>query len=656
MKRTMLTLGVSLLMLAAFAQGEMNVKGATGIKYTADGKFAGVAVGNKIEFFSSGKSKVRTFSGHSKAISALDFSQNNEFMASGSKDKSVKIWSLSNGMELRTLQGHQKPVSQVVFSHDNRLIASVGGDMKLNVWEVSNGNLVYSKTDHTKAVKALAISPDNKYLVTAGGDKNIIVRDLSTGEIINQWIGHDGWIRDLAFSPDSKLLASASEDKSIILWDIETGEKVNQFKDHKGWIVDTEFSTDGKYIMAASINKTVYIYEVANGLLSFKEQTKNPILGAAISPDGKGLAVVEEYSTSVKVFDVTSLKMSSVFRFKDESDKTPPQVFISSPPNIQNNRVRYSKDMIDIKGTAIDESGIRSIKVNGIETPIRDNGNFLIKLPLSMGDNFVTIEIVDVNDNIALKKFLITRKDLGGENYAAENAKNYVFIVGINDYVHWPKLNNAVRDANDIASTLIGMYDFDFSEVTVLTDAQATRNNIYKTLRSYIERVTPKDNLLVYFSGHGHFDELLNEGYWIPYEANVNAEGDYLPNSSILKVLENVDSQHTFLVADACFSGSLFAEQSRGYVENVEQFRSRWGLASGRLETVSDGAYGNNSPFADAFIEFLKNNTKEKVTVSELVQYVKMTVADKSNQTPIGNPLKSLGDEGGEFVFYKKKN
>ena len=59
---------------------------------------------------------------------------------------------------------------------------------------------------------------------------------------------------------------------------------------------------------------------------------------------------------------------------------------------------------------------------------------------------------------------------------------------------------------------------------------------------------------------------------------------------------------------------------------------------------------------ADAFIDFLKNNKKEKIAVYELVQHVMMTVADKSNQTPIGNPLKSLGDEGGEFVFYKRKN
>ncbi len=638
------------------AQTELNVRNAKSVKYTADGKFIGFPAGNKIEFYGSGDTKVRTLSGHSKEVASIDFSQNNELMASTGKDRTVILWNLNNGNQIRTLTGATKDLEVVAISHDNRFVAAAGVDTKLYVWEVANGNLIYTQEGHTKHVKALAVSHDNKYIATGGGDRNIILRDLSTGEVVRQWQAHKSWVRDLAFSPDSKILASASEDKSVILWDVESGSRINQFKDHKGWVVDTEFSPDGKFIQVTTYSKAVYVYEVETGLLSLQQQTRKPLVAAAFSPDGKGLAVVEEYGTSVKVFDISALKISPVFRFKDENDKTPPQIFVSNPPNIQNNRVRYSQDIIDIKGTAIDESGIRYLKVNGIETPIRDNGNFVIKLPLSMGDNFVTMEVVDVNDNIALKKFVISRRELDGENYVASEAKNYVLIVGINDYEHWPKLNNAVRDANDVASTLIGMYDFDFSDVTVILNEQATRNNIYKTLRSYIERVTPKDNLLVYFSGHGHFDELLNEGYWVPYEANVNADGEYLPNSSILKVLDNVNSQHTFLVADACFSGSLFSEQTRGYVENVEQYRSRWGLASGRLETVSDGAYGNNSPFADAFIEFLKTNSKEKIAVSELVQYVKVTVADRADQTPIGNPLKSLGDEGGEFVFYRRGN
>ncbi|HEU5289522.1 MAG TPA: caspase family protein, partial [Cyclobacteriaceae bacterium] len=233
-------------------------------------------------------------------------------------------------------------------------------------------------------------------------------------------------------------------------------------------------------------------------------------------------------------------------------------------------------------------------------------------------------------------------------------AKNYLLVVGINSYEHWPKLNNAVKDASDIATLLMNKYNFDFANVTLLRDEQATRSNIYKGLRGLIEKVTPQDNLVIYFSGHGYFDPLLNEGYWIPVDAEVNSSGDYVSNTEILKILGSINSQHTFLVADACFSGALFADSRRGYTENVEKFKSRWGLASGRLETVSDGSVGSNSPFAKRVIQFLKDNQKDKFAVSEMIQYVKTQVAEDTNQTPIGNPLKALGDEGGELVFYKK--
>jgi hypothetical protein len=213
-----------------------------------------------------------------------------------------------------------------------------------------------------------------------------------------------------------------------------------------------------------------------------------------------------------------------------------------------------------------------------------------------------------------------------------------------------------VKDGNDLVSVLLSKYTFEFSNITVIKDEQATRTNIYNGLRSLIEKVGSKDNLVIYFSGHGFFDPLLNEGYWIPKEANTNSTGEYVSNTDILKILNAINSQHTFLIADACFSGALFSDSRRGYTDQVEKFRSRWGLASGRLETVSDGAVGTNSPFAKRLLQYLNENEKDKFAISELIQYVKTQVAEDTNQTPIGNPLKALGDEGGEMVLYKKKN
>ena len=87
----------------------------------------------------------------------------------------------------------------------------------------------------------------------------------------------------------------------------------------------------------------------------------------------------------------------------------------------------------------------------------------------------------------------------------------------------------------------------------------------------------------------------------------------------------------------------------------MEKIRSRWGLASGRLEVVSDGDIGSNSPFARVLLSYLRENPKAEFAVSELIQHVKMKVAEESGQTPIGSPLRLSGDEGGEFVFRKKE-
>lgn len=641
----------------------VKVKSPSSMAFSQDNKYLAVATGKELQLYNSGSdTKALEFSGqfgkmklgHTREILSVVCSSDNTSFATGSADGTIKFWKIPEGNLTGTLEG-DKGIIALRFVDNSKYIASIKEDMSLDFWDVTNNRLLYTKRDHTKAMRALDASLDGKWIATGGADKEIILRNAMTGEIAKRWYAHDNWIRTLAFSPDNKTLASGGDDKKIILWDLETGKAIKQF-DERGWIYELKFSQDGKYLAAALEKNAVHAYDVQTGLMALQlNEFQSPVLSLAFSPGGKELTTIEEFAAAIKYWNVESLNISPVFRFRDKKDISPPQIFVSSPPNIQGDKVRYSKDLIDIAGSVIDESGVRRLRVNGIETPIR-NGGFIIKLPLSMGDNFVNIEATDVNDNIALKKFIISRQDLLGGDYDPSTAKNYLLVVGINEYQYWPHLNNAVKDANDLASTLMGMYNFDFSNVIVLRDDQATRNNIYKTMRNYIEMVKPNDNLLIYFSGHGHFDELLNEGYWVPVDAHLNAEGEYLPNSSILKIIENINSQHTFLVADACFSGSLFGEQKRGYAENVEKYKSRWGLASGRLETVSDGAVGTNSPFATELLKYLRSNTKEKLTVSEIIQGVKLSVSEKAEQTPIGNPLKVSGDEGGEFVLYKRKN
>jgi WD40 repeat protein len=617
--------------------------------YTPDQTLLAIAVDNEVHFYTAGTTTfVKMIRPDKGQITAFSFHEDGKHIVSSSLSDRVVLWDYTMNMFVKS------------WSVNNLITASLTADLKvaaitddsLMLYDFDTQKVLFKNKAHSKPIRSLAVSENGTLIATGGGDGFVIIQQAD-GAILSNKRVHDSWVRALTFSPDGNLIASGDDKGNVAINDLQ-GNLIFESHESKGWVTSLQFSGDGKYLAVGDEKGNCLVYWIERITVSHRLDHRNSVLAITFKPDGKELSIID-WMVGVKVWDVSNLTIAPVFKYKDKKDNTPPQILVSNPPNTQSERLRFSKDLIVIKGTVVDESGVRNLKINGVTIPLKENGNFVLYLPLTMGDNFVTIEARDINENIAVKKFVITRKDLTGEEYDVAKAKNYLFVVGINDYAYWPKLNNAVKDASDITTTLLGLYNFDFSNVILLKNEQSTRNNIYKSLRSLIELITPQDNLLIYYSGHGFFDELLNEGYWIPVDAQVNAAGDYLSNSDLLKIIGNINSQHTFLVADACFSGSLFSDSKRGYTENVEKYKSRWGLASGRLEVVSDGEIGQNSPFTETVLEFLKDNGKEKFPVSDLIYYVKTKVAERSNQTPLGNPLKSAGDEGGEFVFYKKQ-
>lgn len=232
------------------------------------------------------------------------------------------------------------------------------------------------------------------------------------------------------------------------------------------------------------------------------------------------------------------------------------------------------------------------------------------------------------------------------------NGKNYFLGIGINRYQHWEPLNNAVKDVDDLIAVLTRQYQFEPDEVFTLYDADATEARIYNKIRELKRNLQPQDNLLVYYSGHGHYDEEFEEGYWIPVDAEKASEDRFISNANIIKRINAIDTQHTLLIVDSCFSGTLVVKKRSGLTD--ERFKSRRILASGRHETVIDGQPGENSPFAAGILTYLKKNTEKAINTTALVQYVKDFVETKARQTPVEGRIQNSADEGGEFVFHLK--
>jgi uncharacterized caspase-like protein len=230
--------------------------------------------------------------------------------------------------------------------------------------------------------------------------------------------------------------------------------------------------------------------------------------------------------------------------------------------------------------------------------------------------------------------------------------------IGINDYVEFPNLNNAVKDVKNVLSLLIRNYGFSQDHTITIFNEKANRENLIDELDRLIEKVGEADNLLLYFSGHGHLNKNTGMGYWIPHDAKIGSAARYIRNSTIRDYLKDIRSRHTLLISDSCFSGSLFvrgARRSSIALDELESIPSRWAICSGRHdEQVCDGEPGENSPFAESILDVLKHNKSEQLNVMKVVDRVIEETRSNYEQLPEGKPIYGVGDKGGQYIFHLK--
>lgn len=232
------------------------------------------------------------------------------------------------------------------------------------------------------------------------------------------------------------------------------------------------------------------------------------------------------------------------------------------------------------------------------------------------------------------------------------NKNNYLLAIGIDKYEELPKLNNAVKDAEDFVKLMQVRYGFPKKNITVLKDKKATEDHIEQELTHYADKLTEEDNLIVYYSGHGLFDEQLEEGYWLPVDSVQGKRSTYLSNANLVTYLSAIKTHHTVIISDSCFSGSLLdRSRSTDIIPANFKFASRWILSSGRKEQpVSDGQLGKNSPFAASLLKNLMT-VNTPTSLRALFVNIEKDLAKGAQQNPLCSHLNVKGNNWGEFVF-----
>jgi formylglycine-generating enzyme required for sulfatase activity len=242
----------------------------------------------------------------------------------------------------------------------------------------------------------------------------------------------------------------------------------------------------------------------------------------------------------------------------------------------------------------------------------------------------------------------------------------WLFVIGIGTYIHWPRLKTAISDAKAVKDVLLSRYHFDKEHLIELYDEQATRKNIIGKFRYLAGKMRDSDSLVIFYAGHGHIDSITKSGSWIPVESGESDASAWISNHDIKNYLkiDAIKAKHILLISDSCFSGDFFRGH-RGELPKVTDkmikksyaLTSRQAITSGGLEPVSDAGFCSNSVFSYFLVRTLKENQKPFLVPSDFFPRIKAGVAENAEQFPQFGSLKDTGgSQGGEIILFLKQD
>ena len=352
-------------------------------------------------------------------------------------------------------------------------------------------------------------------------------------------------------------------------------------------------------------------------------------------------------------FNLKSISASE----SDPAGKGTPVIDIVSPMAVRGGDFVSSDPEMDLIGQITSSLDVSFVTVNSKMAEINEKGIFTYPVRLDPGENRFTVVVGDSEKNITEKDILITYNPpvLSLADRIAAESRYYGLIIGIDQYIDEtiPDLDNPVRDAERIYDALVSNYAFEEENILLLKDP--TRGDLIQALDDLAHIVTSDDNLLIFYAGHGWWDEEANIGYWLPSDAESHVKTNWFRNSALVDYLKEIDTRHTLLITDACFGGSIFKTRAafpsreKAY-EKLYELPSRKAMTSGTLTEVPD-----RSSFTRFLVERLNENNDAYISSEQLYSSFRIAVINNSDAIPQYGEIGNVGDQGGDFIFIRKK-
>ena len=337
-------------------------------------------------------------------------------------------------------------------------------------------------------------------------------------------------------------------------------------------------------------------------------------------------------------------------------DKKPPIISIIEPVSSRGSIVVTTNIEVMIKGIAMDKSGIKDISINGQKVYSKMSGDFWGNVKVKEGLNKVIIIATDMSGNSTEFSLQIEKNGSSISNTThAKEGKNFALLIASQNYtdVSIQSLEKPISDAVKLKLILKKIYNFNDEDIiTLFNPVKSELNQKFIELE---ERLKPEDNIVIFYAGHGIWLENEKKGYWLLTDAQRNNESTWLSNREMLNMIAELPSRNTLLIADACFSGSVFKTRNistfdHQNIKDLNNKISRVAITSGNDTEVPD-----ESVFMKYLIKALESNKEKYMTSQKLfVNNILEAVMNESLTEPRYGTLELAGHVGGDYIFSKK--
>jgi Caspase domain len=334
-------------------------------------------------------------------------------------------------------------------------------------------------------------------------------------------------------------------------------------------------------------------------------------------------------------------------------DQTAPGIFL-----VYNNAGALTADgKVEVTIRIFDDGGLGAITINDEQFKGEKKDSVIYSYAFAPGQE-VNIKALDASNNAKEKQFVIKGQvpvAIVTSGPVVPQHKFYALLMGVEKYddSEINPLTEPIKDATLLRKVLIEKYTFDEKDITFLKNP--TGDEMQIAFEELSTKATPEDFVLIFFAGHGYFDEKKNAGYWFPRDARKANTARWFRNSTLVEDIGAIPAKHTLLIADACFSGGIFLSRAPFNNASLEistmmKRQSRKAMTSGSLTTVPD-----KSVFMKYLLQVLNENNEKYLSTEKLFEQLRPIVRNNTDTEPRYGEIKNTNDEGGTFLFIRKE-